>query len=293
MRALERLQMTLEGVREAMAAPHTWAALSGTELARLAELATFMYGRTGDETLMDALPAFYPYFVEGVAAARRREVYARMATHAREQEVRRDALYPFLLCEDDPEIVAQAAQDLALHHEPAVPDVPEGPEQVLALLLRGGVVNPGAALAGLLSIGDAEVCARLAPLRPILAAPPLNHTLLQFVTAVGGALHLATVLFFVEWLEELGPDGGHAFGHVASGLTILRRNAASHVVIDGRRRFPAPRDGIAYLPDVRILTLEDVKRMIEPRLRHLAAAERPTLLMPRVLEAWDLAITGS
>lgn len=286
--------MTYDGVREAMAAPDTWHTLAPGELSRLAEVATFIFGRTGDEGLMDALPAFYPHFAEGVPAEQRREVFARLATYAREQEVRRDALYPFLLCEDDPEIVAQAAEDLALYHEPTLPDVPEGPEQVLALILRGGVVNPGAALAGLLAIGDPDVCARLARLKPILAAPELNHTLLQLVTTCVGPVHLATMRFYADWLEELlAEQESHAFGHVASGLVILRRNADSHVVIDGRRRFPVPRVGVAYLPGVRILSLDQAAREIEPQLRRVAQAERAPRIVPRVLEAWGLAVTES
>jgi hypothetical protein len=286
--------MTYDGVREAMNSPEVWPTLSAGQLARLAELATFIYGRTGDDALMDALPSFYPHFADGVPAEQRREVFARLATYAREQEVRRDALYPFLLCEDDPEIVAQAAQELALHHEPSLPDMPEGPEQVLALVLRGGVANPGAALAGLLGLGDADVCARLARLRPILAGAPLNHTLLQFVTTAVGPLHLSAMRFYVEWLEELAAEPeGHAFGHVASGLVILRRNADSHVVIDGRRRFPTPRAGVPYLPGVRLLSLEEAAREIEPQLRRVAGAERPPRILPRVFEAWGLELTGS
>lgn len=282
--------MTYEGVRAAMASPGTWPDLTAGQLARLGDLAVFIAGRTGERELLDAMPEFYPYFAERVPAARRREVYARLATYAREREVRRDVLRPFLLHEDDPEIVSQAAHDLALYHEPSLPDQPDGPEHVLGIVLGGGIVNPGAALAGLLALGDPDVCARLTRLRPILAAKELNHTLLQVVTTANSRLHLATILFYVEWLETLADEtGSHAFGHVASGLVILRRSAGADIVVDGRRRFPLPRDAVAYLPGMRVLPLAEVARMIAPRLEGLAARERPPRIMPRVLEAWTLA----
>ncbi len=279
--------MTYEGVRAAMASPTTWHELATGQVARLAELAVFVAGRTGEHELLDAMPDFYPYFAERVPAEQRREVYARLATYAREQEVRRGALYPFLLHEDDPEIVSQAAHDLALYHEAAEPGLPDGPEHVLGIVLSGGLVNPGAALAGLLALGDADVCARLARLRPILAAGALDHTLLQLVTTADPRLHLATVLFYVDWLEELAAEPeSHAFGHVASGLVILRRAAGAEIVVDGQRRFPLPSDGNAYLPGMRVLALADVARMIAPRLERLAASEPAPRIMPRVLEAW-------
>ncbi len=272
-----------------MSSPATWSELSPSQLARLAELALFIYGRTGERELLDAMPGFYPHFAERVPVGQRREVFARLSTYAREQEVRRETLTPFLLCEDDPEIVSQAAHDLALYHEPSMPDAPDGPEQVFGLVLKGGLINPGAALAGLLQLGDPDVCARIGTLRPILASRELNHTLLQLVTCADGPVHLATVLFYLEWLEMLShEDGGHAFGHVASGLVILRR-AAGEVIIDGRRRFPLPKDPTAaYLPGMRVLSVRDVARRMAPRLEAIARREPAPHIVPRVLEAWQV-----
>jgi len=211
-----------------MADKGAWSELSERELARLAEFALFLYGRTGEGELIDAMPDFYPYFADGVHVAVRREVFSRLATFAREQEIRRDALYPFLLCEDDPEIVSTAAFDLALNFEPDAEDQPDGPEHVLGLVLKGGLLNPGAALGGLLALGDPDVCDRLAPLRTTLSTRELNHTLLQLVTSAGGEIHAATVHFYLDWLEELlDQDQPHAFGHVASGLAIVRRQISS------------------------------------------------------------------
>jgi hypothetical protein len=284
---LRRFPLTYEGVRSALSSPRTWPDLAPSQLARLTELAIFIYGRTGERELLDSMPDFYPHFAERVRVGERREVFARLSTYAREQEVRRDALYPFLLCEDDPEIVSQAAHDLALYHQPTAADLPDGPEHVLGLVLNGGLINPGAALAGLLQLGDPDVCARIATLRPILATRELNHTLLQLVTCADAPVHLATVLFYVDWLESLDRDDkSHAFGHVASALVILRRNAGE-VVIDGRRRFPVPNDSSSpYLPGMRVLDIREVTRMIVPRLEALAANEPAPRIVPRVLEAW-------
>ena len=80
---------------------------------------------------------------------------------------------------------------------------------------------------------------------------------------------------------------------VASGLSILRRSAESRVVIDGRRRFPTPRAGVAYLPDMRILTLDEAAAVIAPRLRQLAETEPAPRILPRVLQAWELSVTES
>ena len=284
---MSRFPLTYEGVRSAMAAPDAWGQMSAMQLARLAELAVFIYGRTGDRELLDAMPSFYPHFAERVPAAERREIFARLAMHAREEEVRRDALFPFLLCEDDPEMVYHAAHDLALYQQPSAPDVPDASEHVLGLVLNGGLINPGAAIAGLLGIGDPDVCARLVRLRPILAAEQLNHTLLQLVTAARGPVHLATIEFFVEWLEELdAANKSHAFGHIASGLVILRRAASDDTVIDGRRRFPMPRKGDVYLPGMRFLDLDQVAEIIGPRLLRLETIEAAPRIMPRVTAAW-------
>lgn len=284
---MRRFAPTYEGIRAAMAARDGWQSLTAHELAWLAEFALFLYGRSGEADLIDAMPDFYPWFADGVPVSARREIFARLSTYAREQEIRRDALYPFLLCEDDPEIVSQAAFDLALYFQPEDEDVPDGPEHVLGLVLNGGLLNPGAALSGLLALGDPEVCNRIAPLRPILSGRELNHTLLQLVTSGGGELHAATVHFYLDWLDELvDGDEAHAFGHVASGLAILRRNAASGVVIEGRRRFPIGRDGSTYLPGMRTHSVADFARLIAPRIERLEAAERAPRIMPRVREAW-------
>jgi hypothetical protein len=285
---LKRLNTTYDGVRAALADRSTWRELEPLELARLVEFALYLYGRNGEVDIIAAVPDLYSHFAERAPVAARRDVFARLSVFAREREIRRDALYAFLRHEDDPQIVSRAAFDLALYHEPEGEDAIDGPGHLIGVILKGGIANPGAALAGLLLLGDAGVCARLAPLRPILAKRELEHTLLQVVTCTNGELHAATIEFYLEWLEELidVEPKPQAFTHVASGLAIQRRGAHSKVVMEGRRRFPVALDGTAYEPGARMMPLREFRARIAPRLERLERLEAEPKVMTRVKSIW-------
>ncbi len=265
-----------------------WAGLTPAELAARLEAMIRVHGSHGERGLPDALPVLYAFVLERVDAPSRREVYRRLAVAAAAGDIAHDALFPFLREDDDPQIVSQAASHLALHLPAAHDDDIDGPGQVLRAVFKGGVLNPGAAIAGLLLLGDPGVCARLAPLREVLAGRELEHTLLQLVTCASGELHAATIEFYLEWLEELVREcpTPQAFTHVASGLAIQRRSATTTTVIGGKRVFPAKPDAPAYLPGWRAASLAEYARSIAPRLAALEAQEAEPKVMTRVRETW-------
>lgn len=277
-----------EDILRTLTAVAQWPTLSVPQLIRLAGGALDLFARTTDPLVIDALLSLHPFLATRVPTTSRYELLRSTVVRVQERVCRYEALYPFLLYDSDLVIARTAALELAAHYEPGVDEVNDGPGRVLSLVLARRVANPGAALGGLLCLGDADVCARLVPLRKVLTRPELHPLLINFVMCEIGELHSATIEFYLDWLDELirADQRCPVFATVASGLAVQRRNAVGELVTDGKRRYPAPAHGDTYKPGWRVIPLEKYSQSIAPRLLRLESLERAPQVMPYVNALW-------
>jgi hypothetical protein len=153
------------------------------------------------------------------------------------------AFTPFMLLDENREIIATATVDYASIGTLIENDPMTRPKDVVKMIIHGIPRNPAAVIGGLLAMGDPRVCALLAPLRGSLDA---NQT--EIVTQIfTGFTTKSQVEFYLDWLDELAErndhDGLSLFGHVTAGLYRLADKRLLQWIADGLRPFPAPDPG--------------------------------------------------
>jgi len=252
-----------------------------------------LYARAPDAATLRAVAAEWERAAAQLPLEQRRDLLARVSTRVARDALSSRALLPIVLGDTDGRVVATAAALLALAHRPDAADPEPGPFFVLKHMLTSVPRNLGAALGGLLGLGDEAVARWIFELRHVLALPVLSTVLDEMTGCQSGHLHKATVEFYLDWLEELAwqlPTSTETFRRVANGLINLRTSCLFHHVIDGQRRYPAPADGEPYEEGWRWIPLDEFTRAIWPQLVALERAEQPPAAMRRMLEAWSPAL---
>jgi hypothetical protein len=258
-------------------------------VARLASRALFLLGR-GHAELAPDFTAFYPVFAQRAAADTRRQLFERMRDHAGSGLLRSDVLVHFLRLETDRGIVAEAAFEAARIGVPAPDGETRGAAWVLALVVTGSVANPGAALAGLLALACDDVNAKLRLLRPALALCAADSALREMTWPARNHVHVATVEFWIEWLEFLAgnlPAAQRAFDRVADALVALRRAVSGQFVYEGSWIAP-PSEPAQDAVGTRELPLGRFAASVSPRLAALATVAPESPSLRRALAAWLL-----
>jgi hypothetical protein len=282
-------EWTPEQVLTELRAHATGLAAGDDLVASLAIRALFLLGR-GHAELEPDFTAFYPTFVRRVDAAARRQVFERTREHARSGLLRSDVLVHFLRLEAERGIVAEAAFDTARIDVPAPDGGARGADYVLELVVTGSVANPGAALAGLLALACDDVNAKLRLLRPALALCAADAALAEMTRHARDHVHVATVEFWLEWMESLAgtlPAAQRVFDRAADALVALRQVITGRVVFDGS--WIAPPSGTAEdATGARELPLGRFAASVTPRLAALAAAAPESPNLRRALAAWLL-----
>lgn len=273
-------------LRRQIAAP---APDEGTTTA-LAVRALFVLGR-GHTELAPQFAAFYPGFADRVAVDARRQLFERIREHARSGLLGSDVLVHFLRLERDRPIVAEAAFDLARLGVIAPGREPGGADYVLGLIVGGAVANPGAALGGLLALASDAVNAKLRLLRPALALPDADAALAEMVRYARAHVHVATVEFWLEWMESLAaalPAAQRVFDRAAEALIAQRQAVHGAVVFDGSWIAPSSEESDHDPLGARELPLGRFAAAVAPRLAALAAAVPHSASLRRALAAWVL-----
>jgi len=251
------------------------------------------YARAPDAATLRALVAEWERAATQLPLEQRLDLLGQMSTRVEHGALSSRVLLPIVLGDTDARVVATAAARLALSHRADAADPEPGPFFVLKHVLTYVPRNLGAALGGLLGLGDGAVARWIFELRHLLALPVLSTVLDEMTGCESGHLHKATAEFYLDWLEELAwhlPRSTETFRRVANGLINLRTSCRSDHVIDGQRRYPAPADGEPYEEGWRRIPLGEFTRAIWPHLVALERAEQPPVAMRRVLEAWRPAM---
>ena len=249
----------------------------------LAHHALFFAGR-GHRPLEPLLAAFYPEYASRVPIERRNEVFARVRSLIHEGVLCGPVLRYFLRHEADPTIVSTAARDIAALDVVEAASGSRGADLVFKLVITGGVANPGAALGGLLALGDEAVNAKLAALRPALALKWADRALDAMASAPTGYVFAATVEFWLHWLESLAghlPEAARVFDQAARALAAQRETMIERVVLRTRRPEHLGAGTAAF--EVPLATFTAA---IAPRLRSLAGLARDSDGLRRALRVW-------
>ena len=239
------------------------------------------YARAPNAATLRAVTAKWERAAVQMPLERRLDLLAQVSTRVERAALSSRVLLPIVLGDTNARVVATTAVRLALAHRPDAADPEPGPFYVLKHILTSGPRNLGAALGGLLGLGDAAVARWIFELRHLLVHPALSTVLDEMTGYQSGHLHRATVEFYVDWLEELVgdlPTSAATFRRVANALINLRTSCLSDHVIDGH--------GEAYEEGWLRISLGEFSREIWPRLVALERAEQPAVAMRRVLEAW-------
>lgn len=265
-----------------------WPRISAADLEARLEA----FGHAPNHDQLESLAAAWSQFSDETRVAERLELHARLALRARHGELSACALLPILLGDHDHRVGSAAALSLAMAHRPDQLDPERGPFFVLKHVLCVRARNAGAALGGLLGLGDAKVAQWIFKLRDLLGHPDMAATLEAMTACRTGFLHKSVVEFYLDWLEELAEDlpaSIDTFRCVAKGLTDQRACCAVDFVIDATPRYPAPLEGPSYEDGWRMIPMHEFTRSITPRLEALARAERPCVAMAGVVRGWRLA----
>jgi hypothetical protein len=269
--------LTPDSVRAALEDTAGWDRRDDAGIARLAHHALFFAGR-GHAALDGLLGAFYPEYAKRVAAERRGQVFARVRSLVYEA-VLVGSVLPCFLCHDpDAGIASTAARDMASLDLVEAASGARGPDHVLKLVITGAVANPGAALGGLLALGDETVNAKLVALRSALALKWADRALGAMASAPTGYVLAATVEFWLQWLESLAgelPGAARVFDQAARALALQREAMVEPVVLRSRR------PGAALE-----VPLAEFTASVAPRLRVLAGLAKGSEGFGRVLAAW-------
>jgi len=262
-----------------------WGGLDDEGIARLAHHALFFAGR-GHAALTPLIAAFYPEYAARVGGDRRTAVFARIRGQVHDGLLRPGVFLQFLCHDPDLGVVAAAAREVAGLGLVEEPDGTRGADWVLKLVVTGSVVNSGAALGGLLSLGDEAVNAKLAVLRAGLALPWADRALGQMASCTTGYVFAATVMFWLDWLEALAPElpaVARVFDWAARALVNQREAMIEQTIL--RSRLPA-RERPNGDHGGGELALAAFGESIRPRLRALVAAARHSEPLRAALAAW-------
>ena len=192
------------------------------------------------------------------------------------------ALLPYLCVDEDKGIVSTAALDYCLLHPLRRNDPLTGPKLLLRLVRDGALSNRGAAIAGMLMLGDGRVMRLLRGVRRQLTTEEIA-TLAQ---CTSGYLFAATIDFYVTWLEQLQRRYDEAvFGIICAALCNLVQSASEPVVRSIERVFPStPGNAIRLL---KCWPLPQYSRLVVRRLKAIARWEPDPRLVPYVIDAWS------
>jgi hypothetical protein len=256
----------------------------------LAARALFVLGR-GHAEIEPEFAAFYPRLADRVGVDARRQLFERIREHARTGLLAGGALTQFLRLEPERSIVAEAAFDVARLGVTAPGRSSSGADYVLELVVGGAVANPGAALGGLLALAADPVNAKLRLLRPALALPEAAGALAEMARCARPHVHVATVEFWLEWMESLLPglpSAQRVFDRAAEALIAQRQAVRGAVVFDGSWIAPSSRESDHDPVGAHELPLARFASALSPRLAALAAAAPQSTSLRGALAAWVL-----
>ncbi len=159
----------------------------------------------------------------------RKHAYQRLVAAICANKLPPESLLPFIQYEPNAKLTYKATHQFIRRKSCSLADEFEGVQQVITLYNQGQIENAGAALAGLLSLGDRRVNALLRVLRSRFEQPTIH----EFTRIHPSTLKAATIEFYFDWLFELQANGNlETLNTVCSSMTVMLFHDESGLVED-------------------------------------------------------------
>ncbi len=271
----------------ALADKTTWEALSAEQAITLFEDASVLQGLNPELALAQGLSDLYDRLADVAPVRARGELMFRLARRSIHLRCGPLLLVPGLMGDPDDGIVSSAAIDITMLGEADYDGWPEGFKLIEALYAKRYIRNPGAALGGLICLGDRRFNDVLDRWKPLL-----TPTAVRVAARCGtGCAYDGSVQFWLGWAEEIvasgRPTDESVFGSTASALALIAKRNRSGFVLDVLRHYPAqhaPRP----VEELNRWTASSYASGIADRLYRLEAAEAAPKVFSFVLRAWGL-----
>ena len=263
--------------------PDAWDGLDDDELKQVVSLKFIEYGASQDGSRIPRLFELYRYSMQRLDVDERREMLTEFSGMIEQHEgLGHMGLMMFLAADTDPGIRSSAALSLSVLFAPEDGDELAGPRFVIHTLVNhdGGAAGQGAALGGVLLLGDKRIMPLLAEVWDELS----EEAQLEMTAAKSGFVSEGVIEF---WLDRLEAGCSEAvFGSAVAAIAKMPVIAQVPYVLDMERLLPAYAGG-EPMKLLRQTLFADYLEEMRPRLEALAAEESKPKVIPRIFEFWD------
>jgi hypothetical protein len=263
--------------------PDAWIDLDDDELKQVISVKFLEYGATQDGSRIPGLFALYRHAMERLAVSERREMLTEFSGMIEQNDgLGHMGLMMFLAADTDPGIRSSAALSLSVLFVPEDGDELAGPRFVIHTLVNhdGGAPGQGAALGGVLLLGDKRIMPLLAEVWDELS----EQAQLEMTAAKSGFVSEGVLEFWLDRLEEGCSES--VFGSAVAAIAKMPVIAQVPFVLDVERILPAYGGG-EPMKLLRRTSFADFLEEIRPRLEALEAEEAEPKVIPRIFEIWE------
>ena len=263
--------------------PDAWDGLDDDDLKQVVSLKFIEYGASQDGSRIPGLFELYRYSMRRLDVDERREMLTEFSGMIEQHDgLGHMGLMMFLAADTDPGIRSSAALSLSVLFAPEDGDELAGPRFVIRTLVNhdGGAAGQGAALGGVLLLGDKRIMPLLAEIWDELS----EEAQLEMTAAKSGFVSEGVIEF---WLDRLEAGCSEAvFGSAVAAIAKMPVITQVPYVLDMERLLPAYAGG-EPMKLLRRTSFPDYLEEIRPRLEALAARESLPKLIPRIFQFWD------
>jgi hypothetical protein len=259
-----------------------WDDLDDEELKQVIAIKFIEYGTTQDGSRIAGLFALYRHAMERLEVAERREMLTEFSGMIEQHEgLGHMGLMMFLAGDNDPGIRSSAALSLSVLFDPAGEDELAGPRFVIDTLVHhdGGAEGQGAALGGVLLLGDKRIMPLLAEVWDQLS----EEAQLEMTAAKSGFVSEGMVEFWLDRLEEGCSEA--VFGSAVAAIAKMPVITQVPFVLDVGRLLPAYAGG-EPMKLLRRTPFAEYLEEIRPRLEALEDKESEPKVIPRIFWIW-------
>lgn len=289
----QRLAKDPDEVHTLLSDKDRWPTLAREELRVFVFAAIFWYGVKNDESWVPALTQLYSHYQSRFHVNDRLRLLQGVEPFVQDRGCSINALLPFLFEDASHTVIASAALQFAIYHPLREGDPLTGPKFLMEYFRKGWSKEPAAIFGGLLQLGDRRVLRLLEAHREELT----DDQIAAVARLYSRLPHVAAVEFFLDWMEQTDDERQPTrFAHLCAALDRIAEDALTPkgetepLVSEVERVFPVPpEEGAEAIRFLRRYKISEYARMIEPRLRALAAKEHGERLIPLVMKTWGLS----